>query len=208
MLNYLWGGMILIGVLVGLLNGRLAEMTDAAITSAKDAVTLCITMLGVMSMWTGLIKIAEKAGLVDALSKRMMPLLRFLFPEIPAGHNAFKYISMNFIADIFGLGWASTPAGLKAIEEMQNLNTKKDTASRSMCMFMTINMSSLQLITISIVAYRSQYGSVSPSEIIGPGIIATLVSTITGIIACKCLEKTWDARSNPRSVRTRKEHAA
>ena len=189
MLNYIWGIMILIGVAVGAINGRLQDVTNAAIVSAEDAVKLCITMLGVMSMWTGLMKIAERAGLVNMLSKRMAPLLRFMFPDIPRGHKAFQYISTNFIANILGLGWAATPAGLKAMEELQVLNPVKDTASKSMCMFMIINMSSLQLVTMNIIAYRSQYNSANPSEIIGPGLIATLFSTIAAVAFGKILEK-------------------
>ena len=189
MLNYIWGVMILIGIAIGAINGRLQEITNAVIVSAEDAVKLCITMLGVMSMWTGLMRIAERAGLVDMLSEKLAPLLRFLFPDIPRNHKAFKHISTNFIANILGLGWAATPAGLKAMEELQTLNPKKDTASKSMCMFMMINMSSLQLVTMNIIAYRSQYQSANPSEIIGPGLIATLFSTVVAVIFGKILEK-------------------
>jgi len=189
MLNYIWSGMILIGVAYAAATGRLPQVTNAAISSSKDAVALCVTMLGVMSMWSGLMRIAERAGLVDMLSEKMAPLLRLLFPDIPRGHNALKHISTNFIANILGLGWAATPAGIKAMEELQALNYKKDTASKSMCMFMIINMSSLQLVTMSVVAYRSQYDSLNPSEIIGPGLIATLCSTIAAVVFGKILEK-------------------
>ena len=189
MLNYIWGVMILIGIAVGAINGRLQEVTNAAIVSAEDAVKLCITMLGVMSMWTGLMKIAERAGLVDILSEKMAPMLRFLFPDIPRGHKALKHISTNFIANILGLGWAATPAGLMAMRELQALNPRKDTASKPMCMFMIINMSSLQLVTMNIIAYRSQYNSSNPSEIIGPGLVATLFSTIAAVIFGKILQK-------------------
>jgi len=189
MLNYLWGSMILIGIVIGAINGRLGEVTNVVVESAKDAVMLCVTMLGVMSMWSGLMKIAEHAGLVDMLSDKMAPVLHYLFPDIPKRHNALKHISTNFIANILGLGWASTPAGLKAMEEMQSLNKRKDTASKSMCMFMIVNMSSLQLVTMSIVAYRAQFNSVNPSEIIGPGLIATIFSTIAGVAVGKICEK-------------------
>ena len=189
MLNYIWGGMILIGIAIGAVTGQMQAITNAAVESAKDAVMLCVTMLGVMSMWSGLMKIAERAGLVHMLSEKMAPVLRYLFPDIPRGHNAFKHIATNFIANILGLGWAATPAGLNAMKELQKLNPKKDTASKSMCMFMIVNMSSLQLVTMSIVAYRSQYQSANPSEIIGPGLIATLFSTVAGIMVAKVCEK-------------------
>jgi spore maturation protein A len=165
------------------------EVTNAIIDSAKSAVTLCITMLGVMSMWTGLMRIAEKAGLIESLSNKMMPALRWLFPEIPKNHVAFRHIATNFIANILGLGWAATPAGLKAMNELQSLNRDSNTASDSMCMFMIINMSSLQLVTMNIIAFRSQYNSANPSEIIGPGLIATLGSTVAGVLAALLLRK-------------------
>jgi spore maturation protein A len=189
MLNYLWGGMILVGLAVAAFTGRLQEATNAALDSSKDAVALCVTMLGIMSMWTGLMKIAEKSGLIGLLSEKLSPALRLLFPDIPKEHLALKHISTNFIANILGLGWAATPAGLMAMEEMQRLNPRKDTASKSMCMFMIINMSSLQLITMNILAYRAQYNSVNPSEIIGPGIITTIFSSIAGVLFCKACER-------------------
>jgi spore maturation protein A len=189
MLNYLWGGMIVIGLVIGVFTGRMQAITNAIVDSSKDAVMLCVTMLGIMSMWTGVMKIAERAGLIDSLSAKLKPLLKYLFPEVPSGHLAMKHISTNFIANFLGLGWAATPAGLKAMEELQKINSHKDTASRSMCMFMIINMSSLQLVTMNILAYRSQYQSANPSEIIGPGLLATVISTIAGVLACKLFEK-------------------
>lgn len=189
MLNYLWGVMILIGIAVAAFTGKMPDITNAAVDSSKEAVTTCITMLGIISMWTGLMKIAEEAGLIKVLSKKMMPFLRFLFPDIPKKHKSLEYIATNVIANIFGLGWAATPAGIKAMEEMQKLNVKKDTASKSMCMFMVFNMSSLQLICVNLIAYRSQYNSQSPSEIIGPGFFATFISTIAGIAITKVIER-------------------
>lgn len=189
MLNYLWGTMILIGVLTAAFTGRMEELTNESLNSAKATVELCITMLGIMSMWTGFMKIAENAGLIDLLSKKMKPILKFLFPEIPEGHKSLKYISINMIANIFGLGWAATPAGIKAMKEMQKLNLNKSTASKSMCMFMIVNMSSLQIVSVNIIAYRSQYGSINPSEIIAPGLIATIVSTLVGVLTVKICER-------------------
>lgn len=188
MLNYLWGAMIFIGIVVAAFNGRMAEVTNGAIDSAKEAVSLAITMLGVMSMWTGIMKIGEKAGLIKSLSKKMQPFLRWLFPTVPRGHKAMEYISTNVIANILGLGWAATPAGISAMKELQKLNRDKTTASIPMCMFMIFNMSSLQLVSINIIAYRSQYNSQNPSEIIGPGIITTLISTLAAVIFAKIME--------------------
>ena len=189
MLNYLWSGMILAAIITAAFTGNLPEITAAALDSAKEAVMLCIAILGVLSMWTGLMKIAEKAGLIIQLADKMKPFLVYLFPELPQNHPSFKYIATNFIANILGLGWAATPAGLKAMESMQELNQKKDTATASMRMFMVINMSSLQLITVSIIAYRMQYNSVNPSEIIGPAILVTGASTVVAVIFCKIFER-------------------
>ena len=190
MLNYLWGFMILTGIIYAALSGTLPSVTDAALSSAKEAVALGITMVGVMSFWVGLMRIAEEAGIIENAAKRLMPYLRFLFPGIPKGHKAFQYIATNFIANVFGLGWAATPAGLKAMEELRGLqNGKKKSgdgvASKEMCTFLILNISSLQLIPVNIIAYRSQYGSVDPTAVIGPAIVATTISTVTGIVYCK-----------------------
>lgn len=189
MLNVLWGSMILLGILVASITGNLNDITNVILSSSKETVNLCIAMLGIMATWTGLLKIAERAGLIDSLSKKMMPLLVYLFPDIPKGHTAFKYIATNMIANMFGLGWAATPAGIQAMKEMQKLNKQKDLASKSMCMFMIVNMSSLQIVSMNIIAFRTEYGSINPSAIIIPGLIATLVSTLVGIFAVKFFEK-------------------
>ena len=188
MLNWLWGGMILIGVIYGAFNGRMADITNVALDSSREAVSLCITMMGVMSLWMGLMKIAESAGIIKGLSARMKPILRFLFPEVPDDHPAQKHMAVNMIANVLGLGWAATPAGLRAMEELQKLNHGRPLASNAMCSFLILNISSLQLIPVNVIAYRSQYGSVNPAGIIGAGIVATAVSTATGILFCKMMD--------------------
>lgn len=231
-MNFLWGGMIVIGILYGAVNGTMQEVADAALVSSKEAVTLCITMAGVMSLWVGLMKIAEESGMVAGLTRALFPFIRFMFPQIPKEHPANQHISMNIIANVLGLGWAATPAGLKAMESLAELEEerRRDVAgkteadiihngwekksadmaqssvvqsgvaqgsaahkkngrhrwerggmppgvvSNEMCTFLILNISSLQLIPVNIIAYRSQYGSVSPT-IVGPGILATAVST-------------------------------
>ena len=192
MLNYLWSGMILIGVLWGAFHGQLAAVTEGALTSAKEAVTLCITMLGVMTLWTGVLEVGKRAGLIDQLSRRMRPVLRFLFPRLSPESEAAKQISVNMIANILGLGWAATPAGLKAMEELKKVEEQrgerpKGVASNEMCTFLIINISSLQLIPINMIAYRSQYGSVNPAAIVGPALAATLLSTVVAVIAVRLL---------------------
>lgn len=203
-MNYLWAGMILVGILYGAFHGTLPAIADAALDSAKEAVTLCITMTGVMSFWMGLMKIAEKSGIISGLSRRLAPVIRFLFPDIPEGHEANDHIAANIIANVFGLGWAATPAGLKAMEALEKLEEErrsrtgkknrvigvpKGTASREMCTFLIINISSLQLIPVNIIAYRGQYGSVNPTEIVGAALLATTCSTMVAVIFCKIMEK-------------------
>lgn len=205
MLNYLWAFMILAGVIWGAFHGNLSAVTDGALNSAKEAVMLCITMLGIMSFWTGIMEIGQKSGLIEKMSKCMSPILRFLFPKIPKNHKSMEYISTNIIANILGLGWAATPAGLKAMESLKELEEKRredkvrgkgkinpvpvGTASNEMCTFLIINISSLQLIPVNMIAYRSQYGSLSPTAVVGPALAATLFSTIVGVIACKLLDR-------------------
>ena len=189
MLNYIWGFMILAGIIAAAWTGKLPDVTDAAIEASVEAVSVCISMLGIVSMWSGLIKIAEKAGIVDAFTKKAAPFIKFLFPGLPMKSKAVKYISTNMVANILGLGWAATPAGLMAMEELQKLNKNKETASRDMCTFLIINMSSLQLITISVISDRAMYNSTGPSEIIVPGLLATLASTVAAVIFVKIMGK-------------------
>ncbi len=182
MLNKLWGFMILIGIVFAAFAGKMGDVGTAALDSSKEAVTLCITMLGIMSMWTGLMNIAKKTGIIDALTKGLRPILAFLFPGVPKDHKANEYIAANMISNVLGLGWAATPMGLKAMEQLKELNHGSHIASADMCTFLIVNISSLQLIPVNIIAYRSQYGSVSPASIIGMGLIATIISTAAGVI--------------------------
>lgn len=200
MLNYLWAAMILLGIIFAAFTGRMPDITNAAIDSSKEAISLCITMMGVMSLWVGLMEIAEKAGLIQSASRRIRPLIRFLFPNLPVGHPAEEHITTNLIANVLGLGWAATPAGLRAMEELGRLEEdrrsgrqpgpiqKKGVASNEMCTFLIINISSLQLIPVNVIAYRSQYGSVNPAAIVGAGIIATSISTLAALLYCKIMD--------------------
>ena len=195
MLNYLWAGMIIVGIIFGAFNGKMPEITNAALDSAREAVSLCITMMGVMSFWVGMMEIATRAGIIQMASKKMGPVIHFLFPRIPKGHKANEYITTNFIANFLGLGWAATPAGLQGMAALADLEkerrsqgiqtVKPGTASNEMCTFLIMNISSLQLISVNVIAYRSQYGSVNPAGIIGPAIVATFVSTLTAVVYCK-----------------------
>ena len=201
MLNFLWAGMILAGILFAAFTGRISQITNAAIDSSKEAITLCVTMMGVMALWVGLMEIAQKAGIMDALSARLRPVIRFLFPRLPAGHPSEPHILTNLIANFLGLGWAATPAGLKAMEELARLEEdrragrlpgparKRGVAGNEMCTFLIINISSLQLIPVNVIAYRSQYGSVDPTATVGAGILATTVSTAVAVIFCRLMDR-------------------
>lgn len=187
MLNYLWGAMIIIGIVYGAFNGTMTNITSAALDSAKEAVELCITMVGIMGVWVGLMRIAEVSGIIKAATDKIKPFVDFMFPDIPKDHKAREYITTNIIANILGLGWAATPAGLMAMKSLKELNNDSDIASVDMCTFLIINISSLQLIPISIIAYRSQYGSVNPTIITAPAILATMISTLVGVIFAKVM---------------------
>lgn len=184
-MNYLWGGMIIIAVIYGALTGNLDAVTDQALSSAKEAVSLCITMAGAMAFWVGIMRIAEKAGMVNRAASALAPLLGFLFPTVPKDSFARRYIATNMVANFLGLGWAATPAGLSAMKELKRLEETEGRATSAMCDFLIINISSLQLIPVNIIAYRSQYGSVSPAAIVGPAILATTVSTLAAVVFIK-----------------------
>ena len=196
MLNFIWAGMILIGVVYAAFTGNMSAVTNAALDSAGEAISLCITMAGVMALWMGLMEIGQQSGLVERLTKGIAPFLNFMFPRIPKGHPARGYIATNIIANVLGLGWACTPAGLKAMEALAELEKERGnpqyldsgkvrSASNEMCTFLIMNISSLQLIPVNMIAYRSRYGSVNPAIIVGPAIVATAVSTVAAVAFCK-----------------------
>lgn len=189
MINAIWTGLIVIGVLVGIFTGNVQAVTDSAINSAGTAVTLSLELIGVMALWLGLMKIAEEAGMVRAMGKLMKPIMVKLFPEVPVDHPAMGSIVANMAANFFGLGNAATPLGIKAMQELQDLNINKDEASNSMVTFLAINTSSVTLISSSVIAYRVAAGSANATEVIAPTIVATIASTTVAIIACKILEK-------------------
>lgn len=227
MLNYLWAAMIAIGIIYAAFTGNLEAITNAALDSAGEGISLCITTAGVMALWMGLMEIAQQAGLVARLTRGVEPLLKFLFPRIPKGHKAREYIATNVIANVLGLGWACTPAGLKAMEELAKLEAERGmpgyaanggseiarrgrksgmgpegigytqekkgkqerVASNEMCTFLILNISSLQLIPVNMIAYRQQYGSVNPAGIIAPAIVATLASTLVAVAYCKIRDR-------------------
>lgn len=201
MLNYIWAFMILIGILYGAFTGNIAAVANAALDSSKEAVSLCITMTGVMGLWVGLMEIAKNAGLITRLTRGIQPFISFMFPGLPKEHVSREYIATNIIANVLGLGWACTPAGLKAMEALQELNEENcrrcgvtaarapHIATKEMCTFLILNISSLQLIPVNMIAYRSQYGSPDPAAVIVPAILATSVSTLAGVIFARVMDR-------------------
>ena len=198
MLNGIWAVMILLGIAVGIVTGRMEEIGNGALESAGSAVTVCVTMLGILSMWTGLMQVAKASGLLSKMAQWMTPVIRFLYPGLHGDSAAAEYIATNMVANIMGLGWAATPAGIRAMEELEAIEerrsanrkrpeTKPRAASSEMCTLLVINMSSLQLIPINMIAYRSQYGSAAPAVIVAPVLFATLVSTVVAVVFCKVM---------------------
>ena len=218
MLNYLWAIMIAVGIIYGVFSGNMEAVTNGALDSAKEAISLCLNMCGVMALWMGLMEIAKTSGLIEVMTRKISPFVTFLFPRIPKNHPAREAISTNIIANILGLGWAATPAGLKAMEELCKLEEERGnpeycitksgakgkeikrnkegerTASNEMCVFLIMNIASLQLIPVNMIAYRGQYGSASPTAVIAPGLIATLISALAAVIFCKIMDGTSDKR--------------
>lgn len=187
MLNILWVFMIAGGILFASFHGTMGKLTEVFISSSTEAVNLCIFMLGVIGVWNGMMEISVKSGLMKRVSRAMYPFIHWLFPDIPPQHKVNEYIAANMAANILGLGWAATPAGLKAMKELKKLENTYE-ASDMMCAFLVLNISSLQLIPINMIAYRSQYGSVNPTAVVLPAILATMISTLAGILFIKGME--------------------
>ena len=183
MIHWIWAGLMLFSIGVSVMTGNLSLMTDAMMDGAKEAINLSIVMAAIVGLWSGIMEIGVESGVMDRLADKMKPFLKWLFPKIAPDSRASKYIAANFAANMLGLGWAATPTGLKAMEEL-NVDKMQD-ATDEMCTFIIMNVSSLQLIPMTIIAYRSQYGSTNPSLITIPGLIATGISTMTAIVFCK-----------------------
>ncbi|WML40416.1 nucleoside recognition domain-containing protein [Neobacillus sp. OS1-2] len=182
MVNYIWVFMTIVGIIFALINGTMEAVNKAVFDGAKEAVILCIGLISVLVFWLGMMRIAEESGLLEKLSKLFRPLVKVLFPEVPPKHPAMGYILSNMISNMFGLGNAATPLGIKAMEELKKLNGGKDEASRSMVTFLAINTASITIIPTTVIAIRMNYQSVSPTEIVVPTIIATILSAIGAVL--------------------------
>ncbi len=197
MINIIWMLLFAIGFLYAAFNGTMEEVNKAIFEGGKEAVAVSIGLISVLVFWLGIMKIGEKAGLLKKLAAAFRPIAKHLFPEVPPNHPAMGYIVSNMAANIFGLGNAATPMGLKAMEQLKKLNGGKDSASRSMVTFLAINTSSLTLIPTTVIAIRMQYGSQSPTEIVGATIAATCLSTLAAIVIDRYFYYRRKRRSKP-----------
>lgn len=182
MVNLIWVFLTVIGLVYAMFNGTMEEVNEAVFKGSKEAVTISIGLISVLVFWLGLMKIAEEAGLLNFFSKLCRPFISKLFPDIPPNHPAMGYILSNLMVNFFGLGNAATPLGIKAMEQMKALNGGKNEASRSMITFLAVNTSSITLVPTTVIAIRMTYGADQPTDIVGPTILATLISGIGAIL--------------------------
>lgn len=191
MVNVIWILLLLSGIIVAAVNGNIEVVTKAALESAQTAVTIALELIGIMALWLGVLRIAQDAGLVNALAKLVKPLTHFLFPSVPKDHPAIGAIVMNLSANIMGLGNASTPFGLKAMQELQKLNKNPKEASEAMCTFLALNTSCITLVPATIIGIRAVAGSNNPTEIVGTTIFATTCAMIIAVIADRILRNRY-----------------
>ena len=185
----IWFYMISIGIVGSIITNNLGELNKVILNEASRGVEFAISLAGVMALWMGIMNIAKDSGLIDKIGKKLNPIMRRLFPSIPKGHKAMSYMVMNMALNMVGAGNGATAFGLKAMEELQTLNNKKDTATNDMIMFLVINISSIQLIPFTMLKIRADAGSVNPNEIIISTLVATTVSTLVAIVSCKIFER-------------------
>ncbi len=189
MLNKIWPSFIIISFVFAIYSGKVLNVSNAVFASAEQTVTLCLSLLGTLCLWNGIMQIAVKTSMIEKLTKFLKPLISFLFPEIKENKKISKEISMNMVANILGLGNASTPLGLKAMESMQKENSNKDKLSNPMAMFILVNTASLQIIPTTVISIRNSLGSENPTKIIIAVWVATIVAFATAITAGKILIK-------------------
>ncbi len=182
MVNYIWIFLILVGIFFAFITGNLDTINNSILTNGKEGFDIVISILPIIVLWTGIMKIAEDSGLLQKFAKLVEPLLSRLFPSIPKNNPALGYIASNIAANMMGLGSAATPFGLKAMKELQKINKKKDTASEAMITFLVLNTAGVTIVPTTVLALRIAHNSLNPSEIIIPGIIATFYSSFAGLI--------------------------
>jgi spore maturation protein A len=188
MLNYIWLALIIVAVVVGGINGKIEDVTKAAIDSAGNSVTIAIGLVGVMALWLGIMKIAQDSGLIILVSRAIAPVMRRLFPEIPPEHPAMGSMLLNIAANMLGLSNAATPLGLKAMQDLNALNENPGIATNAMCVFLTINTAGAQLVPATMIGLMASAGSRDPTAIIGTTFAATMVALVAGLTTAKLLE--------------------
>ena len=189
MLNYIWLALVLLAVAIGGWNDRLKDVTDGAFDGAKTAVTIALGLIGIMALWLGVMRLAERAGLVQRIARGLRPVMRRLFPDVPPEHPAMGSMLMNMAANMLGLGNAATPLGLRAMRDLEALNPKPGVATNAMCTFLAINTSSVQLIPATAIAILAASGSTRPTAIVGTALLATLCAATVAIVSVKFFEK-------------------
>jgi spore maturation protein A len=189
MMNYIWLTMVILALVLGGINGKIENVTKSAVDSAGSSVTIAIGLIGVMALWLGIVKIAEDSGLMSLLARAIAPVMKWLFPDVPAGHPAMASMTMNIAANMLGLSNAATPLGLKAMEDLETLNTHSGVATNAMCTFLTINTAGLQLIPATMISIMASAGSKDPTAVIGTTIAATCAALVAGVTTVKILEK-------------------
>ena len=189
MLNYIWFGLLAIALVVTIFTGNAAAVTKASVDSAKTAVEISLGLIGIMTLWLGIMRVAERAGLVTFLSRLLRPFRRLLFPDVPADHPAIGAMIMNLAANMLGLSNAATPLGIKAMEELQSLNPDKETASNAMATFMVLNTAGIQLIPTTIIGVLAAAGSKAPTAIIPTTLVSTLCGAIAAVTTAKLLQR-------------------
>ena len=198
MLNYIWFGLMAIALVVAAFNGTADAVTRGAMDSASTAVQIAIGLIGIMTLWLGIMRVAEAAGLVSLVGRALRPLLRRLFPDVPAEHPAAGAIVVAVAANMLGLNNAATPLGIKAMEELQALNPEKATVTNSMVTFLALTTSGVQLIPATMIGVLAAAGSQQPTSIIAPSIVATFVGTLAAVAAAKLLQRVYpQARPAP-----------
>jgi spore maturation protein A len=189
MLNYIWFGLMAIALIVAIVAGNPAALTKAAVDSAKTAVDISLGLIGIMTLWLGVMRVAEQSGLISLLGRALRPISRLLFPEVPPEHPAIGAVIMSVAANMLGLSNAATPLGIKAMEELQELNPNKETASNPMVTFMTLNTGGIQLIPATMIAVLAASGSKNPTVIISTSLIASVCGTIAAVTTAKILQR-------------------
>jgi spore maturation protein A len=198
MLNVIWLVLLVGSAAVAVVTGHTKELIAAVTDSAGSAFKLALGFTGIMALWLGIMKIADDSGLVERFTAVIQPVMRLLFPGVPRGHPALASMAMNMVANLFGLNNAATPLGIRAMEDLETLNREKGTATDDMCMFLAINTSSLQLIPAGAIAVLAAGGSADPTIIVFPALLATTVSTVTGVLAARWLSRMRRFRLNPK----------